>query len=138
VTGTASGRNQSFIAELGVDEAIDYEKTRFEDIVHDMDLVFDTIGGEVQQRSWRVLKKGGMLISVVSLPSAGEAAMRGVRSAYLSVQPDSGELAEIARLADAGNVNPFVETVLPLAEARRAQELSEGGHTRGKIVLKVA
>jgi NADPH:quinone reductase-like Zn-dependent oxidoreductase len=138
VTGTASGRNQSFIAELGVDEAIDYEKTRFEDTVHDMDLVFDTIGGEVQQRSWRVLKKGGMLVSVVSLPSAGEAAIRGVRSAYLSVQPNSGELAELARLADAGNVNPIVETVLPLAEARRAQELSEGGHTRGKIVLKVA
>ena len=137
VIGTASGRNQSFITELGVNEAIDYAKTRFDEIVHDVDVVFDTIGGDVQQRSWRVLKKGGILISIVSAPSPEEAAKHGVRQAYVFVQPNATELAEIARLVDAGRVKPFVETVLPLSEARKAQELSETGHTRGKIVLKV-
>jgi len=137
VIGTASGRNQSFITELGLDEAIDYEKTRFEDAVHDVDVVFDTIGGDVQQRSWRVLKKGGILVSIVSPPSPEEAAKNKVHPCYLFVQPNSAELAEIARLVDAGKVKIFVETVLPLSEARRAQELSETGHTRGKIVLTV-
>ena len=138
VIGTASGRNQSFIMELGVDEAIDYQKTRFEDVIHVVDVVFDTIGGDVQQRSWRVLKKGGILVSIVSPPSPEEAAKNKVHPCYLFVQPNSAELAEIARLVDAGKVKIFVETVLPLSEARRAQELSETGHTRGKIVLEVA
>jgi len=137
VIGTASERNQSFIMELGVDKAIDYQKTCFEDVVHDVDVVFDTIGGDVQQRSWRVLKKGGILISIVSPPPPEEAAKYGVREGYVFVQPNSTELAEIAKLVDAGIVKPFVETVLPLSLARKAQELSETGHTRGKIVLQI-
>jgi len=137
VIGTASGRNQSFIMELGVDEAIDYQKTRFEDVIHVVDVVFDTIGGDVQQRSWRVLRKGGILVSIVSPPPPEEAAKYHVRPGYLFVQPNSTELAEIARLVDTGTVKPFVETVLPLAEVRKAHELSQTGRTRGKIVLKV-
>ena len=138
VIGTASRRNQSFLRQSGVDEPIDYEKTRFEEIVHDADIVFDTIGGDTQRRSWQVLKRGGILVSIVSPPPQEEAAKHGVRAGYLFMHPDSDELAEIARLVDAGMVKPWVETVLPLAEARRAQKLSEGGHTRGKIVLTVA
>lgn len=138
VIGTASARNQSFLRGLGVDEPIDYEKARFEDVVHDVDVVFDTIGGDTQQRSWKVLKKGGILVSIISQPSAEEAAKHGVRPGYVFVQPNAAELAEIAKLVDSGKVKPVVETVLPLSEARRAQELSEAGHTRGKIVLKVA
>jgi NADPH:quinone reductase-like Zn-dependent oxidoreductase len=138
VIGTASARNQAFLRELGVDEPIDYEKTRFEDVVRDVDVVFDTIGGDTQQRSWKVLKKGGILVSIVSQPSAEEAAKHGVRPGYVFVQPNAAELTEIAKLVDAGKVKPIVETVLPLSEAKRAQELSETGHTRGKIVLKVA
>jgi NADPH:quinone reductase-like Zn-dependent oxidoreductase len=138
VIGTASARNQSFLRELGVDEPIDYEKARFEDVVHDVDVVLDTIGGDTQQRSWKVLKKGGILVSIISEPSAEEAAKYGVRPGYVFVQPNAAELAEIAKLVDSGKVKPVVETVLPLSEARRAQELSETGHTRGKIVLKVA
>ncbi len=65
--GTASGRNQSFLRELGVDEPIDYEKTKFEDVVRDVDVVLDTRGGDTQQRSWQVLKKGGVLVSAVHL-----------------------------------------------------------------------
>jgi NADPH:quinone reductase-like Zn-dependent oxidoreductase len=138
VIGTASGRNQSFLRELGVDEPIDYEKTRFEDVVHDVDVVLDTIGGDTQNRSWKVLKKGGILVSIVSPPSAEEAAKHGVRSGYVFVQPNATQLAEIAKLVDSGKLKPVVETVLPLAEARRAHEQSETDHTRGKIVLKVA
>jgi NADPH:quinone reductase-like Zn-dependent oxidoreductase len=138
VIGTASARNLSFLRELGVDEAIDYEKTRFEDAVRDVDVVFDTIGGDTQQRSWKVLKKGGILVSIISPPSAEEAAKYGVRPGYVFVQPNAAELTEIAKLVDSGKLKPVVETVLPLSEARRAQEMSETGHTRGKIVLKVA
>ena len=138
VIGTASARNQAFLRELGVDEPIDYEKAKFEDVVRDVDVVFDTIGGDTQQRSWKVLKKGGILVSIISQPSEKEAAKHGVRLGYVFVQPNAAELAEIAKLVDSGKVKPVVETVLPLSEARRAQELSETGHTRGKIVLKVA
>jgi NADPH:quinone reductase-like Zn-dependent oxidoreductase len=138
VIGTASGRNQSFLRELGVDEPIDYEKTLFEDVVHDVDVVLDTIGGDTQKRSWKVLKNGGILVSIISPPSAEEAAKHGVRQGYVFVQPNASQLAEIAKLVDSGRLKPVVETVLPLAEARRAQEQSETGHTRGKIVLKVA
>jgi NADPH:quinone reductase-like Zn-dependent oxidoreductase len=138
VIGTASARNLDFLRELGVDEAIDYEKTRFEDVVHDVDVVFDTIGGDTQKRSWKVLTKGGILVSTISPPSQEEAAKHGARAGYVFVQPNASQLSEIAKLVDSGKLKPVVETVLPLSEARRAQELNETGHTRGKIVLKVA
>jgi NADPH:quinone reductase-like Zn-dependent oxidoreductase len=137
VIGTASGRNQSFIRELGVDEPIDYKETGFEDVVHDMDVVLDTIGGDTQKRSWKVLKKGSIVVSIISPPSAEEAAKHGVRQGYVRVQPNAAELTEIAELVDSGKLKPVVATVLPLSEARRAQEQSETGHARGKIVLKV-
>jgi NADPH:quinone reductase-like Zn-dependent oxidoreductase len=138
VIGTASAQNQTFLRELGVDDAIDYKKTRFEDAVEGVDVVLDPIGGDTQKRSWKVLKKGGILVSIVAPPSADEAAKYGVRSAFLSAQAGSSLLAELAKLTDSGNIKPIVETVLPLSEARHAHELNETGHARGKIVLKVA
>src|SRR6266481_207334 len=72
VIGTASGKNQAFLRELGVDEPIDYEKTRFDDVVHDADVVLDTVGGETQQRSWKVLKRGGILVGIVGAASQDE------------------------------------------------------------------
>ncbi len=137
VIGTASGRNQALLRGLGVDEPIDYEKTRFENVVHDVDVVLDTLGGDTQNRSWKVLKKGGILVSIVAPPSAEEAANHSVRSAFMSVHPSSAQLSEIAKLVDAGKLKPVVETVLPLSDARRAHELNETGHARGKTVLKV-
>ena len=138
VIGTASGRNQAYLRELGVDEPIDYEKARFEDVVRNVDVVLDTQGGDTEQRSWKVLKKGGMLVSIVQLPSAEEAAKHGARSARFVRQPNAGELSEIARLVDSGKVMVAVDSVLPLSEAARAHELSQTGHARGKLVLKVA
>src|SRR5256884_1744388 len=89
VIGTASTRNQAFLRQLGVDEPIDFGKTQFEDALHDVDSVLDPIGGDTQKRSWKTLKKGGTLVSIVWPPSAEEAAKHGVRSAYLSAQGGS-------------------------------------------------
>ena len=138
VIGTASAKNQAFLRELDVDEPIDYEKTHFEDVVHDVDVVLDTTEGEAQNRSWKVLKKGGILVSIVAPPSTDEARKHGVRSAVISAQADTWILSEIAKLIDSGKLKPVVETVLPLSEARKAHELAESGHARGKMVLKVA
>lgn len=137
VIGTCSGRNADFVRALGADEVIDYTATRFEDAARDVDVVFDTMGGQVQQRSFRVLKRGGVLVSIVEPFSRLTAALRGVRAHFLFVQPHAGQLAELARLIDGGTIKPVVETVLPLAEARQAHELSRAGRTRGKIVLQV-
>jgi NADPH:quinone reductase-like Zn-dependent oxidoreductase len=138
IVATASGRNQEFLRNLGADLTIDYEKTRFDRLVCDADVVFDTIGNETLQRSWKVLKKGGVLVSTVEEPSAEKAAAHGVRAVLVSTRADTAELAEIAKLVDARMVRPIVEAVFPLNEARRAQELSQTGHARGKIVLEVA
>jgi len=138
VIGTGSEQNQKYLRELGVDEPIDYRKTKFEDVVRDVDVVFDTQGGETQQRSWQVLKKGGVLVSIVQPPSEEEAAKHGAKGVFLGRQPSTEQLQEIAKLADAGKFKTRVDTVLPLSEARRAHELSQSGHARGKIVLTVA
>jgi NADPH:quinone reductase-like Zn-dependent oxidoreductase len=138
VIGTASSKNQAFLRELGVDKAVDYQKTRFEDVVRDADVVLDTVGGDTQERSFKALKKGGILVSIVQPPSQEEAAKYGVRALFYGGHPSSNNLDEIAGLIDAGKVKTVVETVLPLAEARRAHELSQSGHARGKIVLKAA
>jgi len=137
VIGTASKRNHDFLMELGADETVDYTSTRFEDAVRNVDVVLDTISGETQQRSWKVLKKGGFLVSILQPPSPEEAAAHGVRCAHTFVQPNVSQLAELAALIDTGKLKTIVETVLPLAEAAQAQELNKGGHTRGKIVLRV-
>jgi NADPH:quinone reductase-like Zn-dependent oxidoreductase len=137
VIGTALGKNHEFVRKLGADRVIDYNEQRFEDALTDIDLVFDTVGGETQERSWKVLKPGGMLVSIVSQPSQEKAKAHGVREAFVMAQPNADQLAELAKLADSEKLKAIVETVLPLSDATRGQELSQGGHTRGKIVLRV-
>lgn len=137
VIGTASARNADFLTELGVDEMIDYQATPFETVVHDVDVVFDTIGGDTQARSFSVLRQDGFLVSIVAPPSEETAAQYRVRSAMVGVQPNAAQLSEISALIDSGKVKPYVETVLPLSEARQAHEMSQSGRTRGKIVLRV-
>jgi NADPH:quinone reductase-like Zn-dependent oxidoreductase len=137
VIATASAQNHEYLRGLGADEVVDYRSVRFEVVVQGVDVVFDTIGGDTQERSWQVLKRGGILVSIIAPPSAEKAAALGVRQAFVFIQPDAAVLAELAGLVDGGKLRIYVEAVLPLAEARRAQELSQGGHVRGKIVLKV-
>jgi NADPH:quinone reductase-like Zn-dependent oxidoreductase len=138
IIATASGRNQEFLRNLGADLTIDYERSRFDRVVCDADVVFDTIGGETLKRSWKVLKRGGILVSTVEAPDPADAEAHRARGALVDTQANPGELAEIAKLVDAGMVRPIVEAVFPLPEARHAQELSQTGHARGKIVLQVA
>ncbi len=137
VIGTASARNHEFLSQLGADQVVDYDTERFEEVVQPVDVVFDTLGGDVQARSWKILKPGGILVSIASPPDAATAAAHGVRQAFVFTQPDAAQLAEIARLVEAEKLKVIVETILPLSDATRGQELSERGHTRGKIVLRV-
>jgi len=137
VIATASGKNQELLREIGVDQPIDYTSQRFEQAATDVDVVLDTIGGETQERSWDVLREGGLLASVVQPPDAEKARQFGVRGAFVSSQPNGKELAEIGALIDSGNLKVVLDRILPLSEARRAHELSQGGHARGKIVLRV-
>jgi NADPH:quinone reductase-like Zn-dependent oxidoreductase len=138
VIGTASAGNASFLRELGVDAVLDYRTTRFEEeIRQEVDVVLDTIGGDTQERSWQVLKKGGILVATLGIASPETARRYGVRGEGVSVHPDRDQLTQIAALIDAGGVKPAITTVLPLAEASRAHALSQAGHVRGKIVLRV-
>jgi NADPH:quinone reductase-like Zn-dependent oxidoreductase len=137
VIATASQANHDFLRRLGADQTIDYTKVAFDSVVKDLDAVLDTIGGDTQARSWQVLKPGGVLASVRGMPAEPQSKPRGARA--VSVQGDRGipALGRIAELVDAGFLRQHVSEILPLAEARRAHELSEAGHVRGKIVLNV-
>ncbi len=137
VIGTASGKNEAFVKSLGADEFIDYTKQKFEELVKDVDVVFDTVGGDTLARSFQTLKKGGSLVTTVEPPSEEKAKEFGVKAAMVNVQPSAKQLAEINQLIDDGKLKTHVATVLPLAEVKKAHHLSEGGRTRGKIVLQV-
>ena len=135
---TASGRNQDFLRELGTELAIDYETQRFEDWVFDADAAIDSLGGSIRERCWSVLKPGGILVALTMRPpSDADAAAHGIRQQTLWVHGDQDRLSEIAVLADAGSIRPFVNTVLPLRDAAEAHRLSETNHARGKIVLQI-
>ncbi len=138
VIATASARNRDFLRELGANEIIDYTATRFEEVVHGVDLVFDLVGGDTLQRSWQVIKPGGVLVSIVSpQPPADVAKGHDARFAWFIVEPNREELIQIGTLIDAGHLRPIIDTVFPLAQARQAYEQGARGHTRGKIVLRV-
>lgn len=148
VIGTASARNSDFLLDMGCDEIIDYKKTRFEDVVHDVDVVIDSVVRDAQkgidavardtlQRSFSVLKKNGILVSICDTPSPDAAAAHDVRAVHILAKNSATQLTKIAELVDTGYLRPHISEVLPLREARNAYELSQGGHTRGKIVLQV-
>jgi len=137
VVATASKDNAEFLRGLGADEIVDYHDTQFEEVIRDMDVVLDTQGGAIYERSWKVLKKNGIIVSLINQPSAELAEQYGARAAYVFVQPNAEQLTKISGLIDSGIVKPVVETVFPLAEARQAHLLIQLGHTRGKIVLRV-
>jgi NADPH:quinone reductase-like Zn-dependent oxidoreductase len=137
VIGTASGKNAEYLKSLGVDQVIDYTTERFEDVVKGVDVVIDNVLGEVQKRSWKTLKPGGVLVSMSGPPSAELAKEHGARGAMASGAHGEAKLGEIARLIDSGKIKPQVGKVLPLSDARKAHELSQSGHARGKIIVKI-
>lgn len=135
---TASSSKLDLLKDLGVAEAIDYTTTRFEDLAHDLDLVFDTVAGDLMQRSLSVLKPGGVYVTPAAQPDTEAAAKQGKSARFMLTQTNPKQLTEIAGLIDAGTVKPIVSTVLPLAETRRAHELLAAGHLRGKTAIQVA
>jgi NADPH:quinone reductase-like Zn-dependent oxidoreductase len=138
VIATASTKNADFVRSLGANTVVTYDTQRFEDVAHDVDLVLDTIGGDTQQRSFGVLKRGGTLIALTSPPSQDLAARAGVRAEMISMQSSAALLQRIARMIDDGTIRTVVSEVLPLPEAGRAQDDSEHNHHGpGKIVLRV-
>jgi NADPH:quinone reductase-like Zn-dependent oxidoreductase len=141
VSGTSSSNNRDFVRSLGAEEVIDYQATPFETAVRDVDVVLDTVGGDVQERSLQVLRAGGLFVTVAGQPPLEEAEKRGVRAAGVgpSDPAHAGEvLRQITELIEAGQIQVQVTNVFPLAEAGRAHALSQQGHGRGRIVLHVA
>jgi NADPH:quinone reductase-like Zn-dependent oxidoreductase len=138
VIATASTANQDLLKQLGADVAIDYTKTRFEEIAKDVDAVLDPVGKETLARSYDVVKKGGIVMSLVARPDPVELEKRGIRGAGISVHPDAEDLTEIAHLIDAGKIKPVVTQVLPLKDGIAAQQQAATHHTRGKVVLRIA
>jgi NADPH:quinone reductase-like Zn-dependent oxidoreductase len=138
VIATASTPNQDLLKQLGADVAIDYTKQKFEEIARDVDFVLDPVGRDTLARSYGVVKKGGIVVTIVSRCDETELKKREIRGASLSSHPNSGELDEIAKLIEAGKIKPVVAQVLPLSDAAKADGQAETHHTRGKIVLKIA
>ena len=136
---TASERDANYVRQLGADEVIDYRKVRFENAVPPVDAVIDTVGGEVRERSLRVLKPQGKLISIASpIPDEVKRGY-GDRAVFFLVDVSTERLKVLQDLFDKGNLHTDVGTVLPLEEARKAHEMLAGApHERGKIVLQIA
>jgi NADPH:quinone reductase-like Zn-dependent oxidoreductase len=138
VITTAAANNHDFVGQLGAHDVIDYTKFRFEEEVSDVDVVLDTIGGDTLERSYGVVHQGGTLVSIVDSPSAEKAKSLGIKCLFFIVEPNRTQLEEIGRLIDTGRLRVFVDTMLPLEQARQAFEQGLKGHSRGKIVLRVA
>ncbi len=135
VIATASEGNRALVESLGAGEVIDYRSTRFQDVVRGVDVVLDTIGGKTHEESFEVLRPGGIVISTISQPDEVRAREAGVRGMFVMTQPSATALEKIAELVDSGKLRPVVGAEFSLAEAARAQELSQSGRARGKIVL---
>ena len=138
VIATASTANQDLLKQLGADVAIDYTKDKFEELAKDVDAVLDPVGRDTLARSYAVVKKGGIVMSLVARPDPGELEKRGIRGASISVHPDAEDLAEIAQLIDTGKIKPVVTEVLPFSDGIKAQQQAATHHTRGKLVLRIA
>ncbi len=138
VIATASTANQDLLKQLGADVAIDYTKTKFEEVANNVDVVIDPVGHDTLARSYAVVKKGGMIVTLVARCDPAELKKHEIRGESLGSHPDAKELAEITKLIDDKKLKPIVTQVLPLADAAKADEQAATHHTRGKIVLKIA
>jgi len=137
VTAAASAEARSLVEGYGGESFVDYRAERFEDAARGMDIVFDTLAGEMQARSWGILKPGGILVSTLGIADPDAAAAHGVRGTGISCTPNGAQLGRVAGMVEAGQVRPNVGAVLTLDEAAKAQELNRTGVTKGKIVLTV-
>jgi NADPH:quinone reductase-like Zn-dependent oxidoreductase len=137
VTAMASGRNEEYVRSLGADAFIDYTKGPFEEMVRDMDVVFDTVGGDTFKRAFATCKPGGFLVTAVAFPTE-EDRQHGIGVARVQCVPNTDQLACIRGLVEEAKVKPRVAKVLPFESITEALQLSESGRTRGKIVLRIS
>ena len=137
VIATASGRNRALVESLGVDQFVDYTTTKVADAVAPVDVVFDTIGGDVQEASWSLLKPGGIQVSIISPPDEAKAAALGVRGGFVFIGPNAPVLDRLAAMVDGGKLRPLVGAEFALEDVAQAHALSESGRAVGKIVLYV-
>ncbi|SFD47820.1 NADPH:quinone reductase [Bacillus sp. OV194] len=139
VLSTGSKDSEEIIKESGADEFIDYNVKDFAETIEPVDIVFDTIGGEVQHNSYKVIKPDGILVSIVSPPVQKEATNHSVKAGFVFLDPDGDQLAEIGKLIEEGKIKPFVGETFPLTQegVRKAHELSESHHAKGKIIIQV-
>lgn len=136
VITTVAAQDIDFVKQLGADQAIDYKASRFEEVVRDVDVVFDSVGGDTLERSWDVLKPGGRMITIAA-DSEGTADQR-IKDAFFIVEPNQKQLVEIAKQLDAGHLRAFVKTIVSLNDASAAYSgeiIHKGGY--GKIVIVV-
>jgi NADPH:quinone reductase-like Zn-dependent oxidoreductase len=137
VIATTSGRNRALVESLGADQVVDYTTTTVADAVEPVDVVFDTIGGAVQEASWSLLKPGGIQVSIISPPDEARAATLGVRGAFVFIGPNAPVLERLAAMVDGGTLRPIVGAEFALSDIAAAHALSESGRAVGKIVLYV-
>jgi NADPH:quinone reductase-like Zn-dependent oxidoreductase len=137
VIGTGSSRNRDFVLGLGADEYVDYTEQDVGKTVSGVDVAFDTVGGDTTQSLVPTVREGGILVTIASAPPEEAARSRGARAELHVMSPSSEQLSRIAELVAGGEVRVEISEVLPLTEVQQAHELSESGHTRGKIVLTV-
>lgn len=135
VIATASARNIDFLCELGADTVIDYHTTPFEEVIHDVDVVLQSIGGEHGNRSLKTMKHGGFMVTLDGKTSINPTV--DVQIQRMLVQPNAKQLEQLSHWIDTGKLKPVVEQVFPLTSVAEAHDHLEGGHTRGKIVLRV-
>jgi NADPH:quinone reductase-like Zn-dependent oxidoreductase len=136
VTATASARNAEFVRSLGAENVIDYNATRFEDVLQDMDAVIDTVGGDLPERSFQVIRPYGVFVTVAARLAEDAGKARNIRAVNGGRAPTEN-LKKIAELVEAGQLKPVVGEVFQLGEAQKAQELSQAGHGRGRIILEI-
>jgi NADPH:quinone reductase-like Zn-dependent oxidoreductase len=137
VLTTVSTENLEFAKGLGADVVIDYKKQRFEDHAQNLDLVLDLIDGETRERSWKLLKRGGALVTTLTEPSQDKAAQVGVRALRYTVEANGSELSEMMQLVESGKLKPHVQKTFKLEQAADALDAVERGGSVGKIVLVV-
>lgn len=135
VTATASAAKAGLVRSLGADKVISYHAQNFSKVAKGMDVVFDTIGGEVQEKSWSGLKPGGMLVSITDKPSEDRAKAEGKRAGYVFIGPNAPILIELAGMLDLGQVRPLIAAEFGLNDTAKAQDFSETGRATGKVVI---
>jgi NADPH:quinone reductase-like Zn-dependent oxidoreductase len=136
--GVGSAANKEFVLGLGAEQYVDYTSEDVSTAVSGVDVAFDAVGGPTTAALLPTVREGGVLVTIANAPPQDEAAALGVRAELLIMSPNARELDRVGKMAAEGKIHVEIAEELPLSEVRRAHELSESGHTRGKLVLDVA